>query len=388
MLDALEPDTRALVAPRLQPRQRARGASCEGRAPLTFASLWPAIRLITTWTGGSCGIALDKLRHTAAARDARSWSSGISPPSSAARSRSRRRRRAGCRRCIITSSSSSSRRAGTAANPEFLDARTARARQPLLHPGDDRRRAVPLFHERSRRGDRTVRQHAAPEVCPEGKGVTSLTGEKLYEAQVIQAVQDTARRHGVAAAFFLLRRERGAVVVHPLPRAGRRGRRAAGRFADDVDARLGELNLEYHSKRASGRLGPLTVAWLTGGAAEAYKAACVQGGPARGAVQAGRASVSTGPGVVTRAVCHPAECPRRAVASSGSCAFRSRWRFDMPPPSVRKRRACGSKRSRRMEPSDAANRARGRMSPARRSTTARAFVAESRGRGPRRGHQP
>ena len=36
-----------------------------------------------------------------------------------------------------------------------------------------------------------------------GRGVTSLTGEKLYEAQAIQAVQDTARRHGLAAAFFL-----------------------------------------------------------------------------------------------------------------------------------------------------------------------------------------
>ena len=30
-----------------------------------------------------------------------------------------------------------------------------------------------------------------------GKGVTSLTGEKLYEAQAIDAVRDSAARHGV-----------------------------------------------------------------------------------------------------------------------------------------------------------------------------------------------
>ena len=45
-----------------------------------------------------------------------------------------------------------------------------------------------------------------------------------------------------------------------------------------IDRRLGELNIEYHSKRQSGRLGPLTVGCLKPGAAEAYKAACVRTG--------------------------------------------------------------------------------------------------------------
>jgi hypothetical protein len=49
-----------------------------------------------------------------------------------------------------------------------------------------------------------------------------------------------------------------------------------------VDARLGSLNIEYRSKRASGRLAPLTVAWLRQGAGEAYKAACVRAGQREG----------------------------------------------------------------------------------------------------------
>jgi len=61
-----------------------------------------------------------------------------------------------------------------------------------------------------------------------------------------------------------------------------RTRPDAQTFAAAVDRRLGELNIEYHSKRASGRLGPLGVVWLKPGAAEAYKAACVGRGQREG----------------------------------------------------------------------------------------------------------
>ena len=37
-----------------------------------------------------------------------------------------------------------------------------------------------------------------------GKGVTSLTGEKLYEVQAIEAVRDVSAQYGLAASFFLL----------------------------------------------------------------------------------------------------------------------------------------------------------------------------------------
>jgi hypothetical protein len=53
-------------------------------------------------------------------------------------------------------------------------------------------------------------------------------------------------------------------------------------LAAAVDRRLGELNIEYHAKRTSGRLGPLSVAWLAHGTAEAYKAAAVRAGQREG----------------------------------------------------------------------------------------------------------
>jgi hypothetical protein len=49
-------------------------------------------------------------------------------------------------------------------------------------------------------------------------------------------------------------------------------------LAEAVDRHLEEGNIEYHAKRASGRLKPLTVMFLRRGAAEAHQSACVQAG--------------------------------------------------------------------------------------------------------------
>ena len=92
--------------------------------------------------------------------------------------------------------------------------------------------------------------------------------------------------------FFMLVADEAASVVPPL-RGERCGSPAACRpsVAAAVDHRLGELNIEYHSKRASGRLAPLTLAWLRHGAGEAYKARVRPRRPARRTVQAGRSAV-------------------------------------------------------------------------------------------------
>ena len=115
-----------------------------------------------------------------------------------------------------------------------------------------------------------------------GKGVTSLTGEKLYEGQVIQAVQSAARGYRLAVPFFLLvaDEERSAyrLFVEDDPSV----RPLLSELAAAVDQYLGDLNIEYHSKRASGRLAPLTIAWLTPGTGEAYKSACVRAGQREG----------------------------------------------------------------------------------------------------------
>ena len=75
-------------------------------------------------------------------------------------------------------------------------------------------------------------------------------------------------------------------------------------MAADVDQRLGELNVEYHSKRASGRLAPLTIALLRQGAGEAYKTACVRAGQREGQFKPAVLQYRRDLALLVRALCH------------------------------------------------------------------------------------
>ena len=129
------------------------------------------------------------------------------------------------------------------------------------------------------------RHRATPLVrfVQKGRGVTSLTGEKLYESQVIDAVQAATAAHGVHPAFFLMVADEAAQryrLFVEIPGVVPDDRRAA--IAAAVDAGLAARNLEYQSKRDSGRLPPPGVTWARAGAGEDYKAACVRSGQREG----------------------------------------------------------------------------------------------------------
>jgi GH3 auxin-responsive promoter len=279
-LDGLEAETRDAVLRRLGP-EPVRAAQVRDAATLTFAGLWPGIRLVTTWTGGSCGIALDKLRKTLPSKT-----------------------------LVMELGYQSTECRGTIA----LEAETPAGLPPLHHHFFE-------FVEQARWDSGTPEFVTLGQLeagrryyilvttvaglyryfmndlvdvtgvfsrtpllrfVQKGKGVTSLTGEKLYEAQVIQAVQATAREHGVAAAFFLLVANEELSSYTLFLEEDDASCPGLHDLAPAIDRRLGELNLEYQSKRASGRLGPLTVARLKRGTATAYKDACVRSGQREG----------------------------------------------------------------------------------------------------------
>jgi len=282
-LDALEnvdAPLRDVVTNRLKPRP-AIAARLRGMPALTFANVWPGIRLVTTWTGGSCGIALDRLREKL-------------PPGAA----------------VMELGYQATEFRGTIP----LSAETPGGLPPLHHhffefveqEQWDGGNSESLTLDRLEAGRRyyilittmsglyryfmndlievTDIFHRTPllRFVQKGKGVTSLTGEKVYEAQTIQAVRDVGSRFGMAPAFFVLvaDEERSAYRLYIEPED--RTPPDAQTIAVAVDRRLAELNIEYDSKRASGRLGALSVAWLRPGAAEAYKAACVGRGQREG----------------------------------------------------------------------------------------------------------
>ncbi|MES2983959.1 MAG: GH3 auxin-responsive promoter family protein [Pseudomonadota bacterium] len=106
-----------------------------------------------------------------------------------------------------------------------------------------------------------------------GKGVTSVTGEKLYEGQLLLAMEKVWG-HTPDAAFFLALAHRDPAhyrlyVESPHIQAD---------MAERVDAALASFNIEYKAKRDSGRLQPLRLMSLTRGAGEAYRQHCIDHG--------------------------------------------------------------------------------------------------------------
>ncbi len=107
--------------------------------------------------------------------------------------------------------------------------------------------------------------------------MTSLTGEKLYESQVIAAVQAACRALGVHVLFYVLVAvDRPAGYCLLVEYAAAAAAISPDTMARVVDQSLAEQNLEYHGKRDSGRLSPLAVTRLPAGAADVYRAAAVR----------------------------------------------------------------------------------------------------------------
>ena len=283
-LDALAPALREEVSRRLVP-DPSRAAALEVLPQLTFANVWPRIRLVTTWTGGSCGIALANVRAKLPSRT-----------------------------MVMELGYQSSECRGTLA----VEAETPAGLPPLHHHFFEF--VEQAAWERGHRDCQTLAQlevgrryyvllttiaglyryfmndlvevtgflHRTPllRFVQKGRGVTSVTGEKLYEAQAIEAVQAVAENSGLAIPFFLLvadeEQSRYHLYVEVDGTLGEAEHDPTSSVADEVDRRLSVLNVEYHSKRTSGRLRPLTVGWLRTGAAEAYRAAAVRRGQREG----------------------------------------------------------------------------------------------------------
>lgn len=87
-------------------------------------------------------------------------------------------------------------------------------------------------------------------------GIVSITGEKLYEKQFIEAVRIAEKETGWKVNFFIgFADPENSLYDFYYEFENRKIRKAKARkFTEIVDARLKEMNIEYESKRASNRL--------------------------------------------------------------------------------------------------------------------------------------
>jgi len=106
-----------------------------------------------------------------------------------------------------------------------------------------------------------------------GKGITNITGEKLYENQVISAIDQTLSNSNTTAQFFMMvgcqNNLKYTVYIESDP---------IYNASQIIESELSKLNIEFKSKRESGRLMPTKVVFVAPGTGESYKAHCITNG--------------------------------------------------------------------------------------------------------------
>jgi sterol desaturase/sphingolipid hydroxylase (fatty acid hydroxylase superfamily) len=246
-----------------------------------IGDLWPSLRLAVTWTCASAGIAVDALRKELAPRT--------------------RIMELGYLSSEFRGTITLGRRAGSGLPTfdthfyEFAERDRWDAGTPSFLTLDQLRKGVDYYVVVTTPSglyryfiNDVVRVtgflHATPllKFMQKGKGATSITGEKLYEAQVLQAVREAMEAMGATARFVMMLADEEArryrLYVEPEPGIAL----DAERLAEATDSRLAHLNVEYHAKRESERLAPLQAQWLAPGTGDLFKHECVKQGQREG----------------------------------------------------------------------------------------------------------
>lgn len=109
-----------------------------------------------------------------------------------------------------------------------------------------------------------------------GKGVTNITGEKLYEGQVLKVLQELEKERIIEPTFFILLAD-DRKLQYTLYLESKKEFNT-DELACIVDSKLSLVNIEYDAKRKSGRLKPPQIIFLKQGAGDAYKKEAIANG--------------------------------------------------------------------------------------------------------------
>ena len=255
-------------------RELERHLSAAGR--LTYADIWPNLRGVVTWTGGSCGIALGNLSPLLPdGVQIIEW--GYSSSEFRGTVNVDVSRNACLPTLLGTFFEFVERDAWETDTGDFLcldELEDGREYYVFVTTGDG------LYRYDI---NDIVRVNGWAGATPtlgfvqKGKGVTNITGEKVTESQVLDAVTSAFAPSGAPPDFFIMLADEAAsgytLYVETL----------ASAFAEDgaegeIDRLLSTSNIEYESKRKSGRLAPLRVRLLPDGAGGRYRESCVASG--------------------------------------------------------------------------------------------------------------
>ena len=248
---------------------------------LTYADIWTDLRAVVTWTGGSCGLAIERLRplltdgcpvfELGYLASEVSGTVNIDPIGGS---------------CVATLQDNffefADRDAWEAAADD-PDRGLQTATLADLEAGRDYYVIVTTADGLYRydmndivRVTGFVDRTPVLSFVQKGKGVTSITGEKLYEFQVMSAVTAAVAELGTVSPFFIMLADvaEAGYTLHvelaDTP-AGSPRAELAGELSSSVERALRQANVEYDQKRSSGRLTPLRVRFLAAGTGDAFR---------------------------------------------------------------------------------------------------------------------
>ncbi len=248
---------------------------------LTYGHIWPDLNAITTWTGGSCGFAVDALREL------------LSPATHIVE--------LGYSASEVRGAIGVDTETNTAAPLlgdnwfEFVERHIRESRDGVLVPDDfldlcelEQGKQYYVYvttldglyrYDMNDVVEVTGMFENTPSISfvQKGQGVTNITGEKLCESQMLEAVSHAQTELGLTTSFFVALADEANAHYRLYVEHGDEPYYGP-RMAELVDQKLGELNIEYKSKRSSGRLGPLVGFDLVSGTAELYRSELVKAG--------------------------------------------------------------------------------------------------------------
>ena len=240
---------------------------------LTVEALWPKLKAVVTWTGGSCGMLIPSLKTKLSTKTAIVEMGYLSSEFLGSLNVNVQ-----TNQCVPTFNENFF---------EFVEQTDWDADHPntvTLDQLDTGKRYYVLVTTmnglyRYLMNDLievTGRFHSTPTIrfVQKGKGVTNLTGEKLYEFHVMNAVEAIQQAYQTTVDFYVmladpLTLQYTLYLEHP----------PLDFFVGyKLEQHMRQANLEFQAKRESERLQPLRIVYLQPGTGEAYKTHCLQQG--------------------------------------------------------------------------------------------------------------
>ena len=259
----------------------ARAAAIGSLAELTFANVWPQLKLVTTWTGGSCGIALTALREKLPPKT-KVMELGYQSTEFRGSIALQAETSAGLPPLHHHFFEFVAQSLWDNNTPEFLTIDQLTLHQTYYVIVTNTSGLYRYFMNDLVKVDGFFNATPLLSFVQKGRGVTNLTGEKLYEAQVIDAVKDISVKLGLISSFYILAADEISMSYQLFIQANPSIPINHVIFSSLLDEKLSTLNIEYKAKRDSGRLTPLSTVWLKPDVSEAYKINCINLGQREG----------------------------------------------------------------------------------------------------------